>query len=130
MVRVQEAAPGINRVSVQFIGTSGLERNCCSAFALNVSLGSEKKDCPSNEGYLWNFLPIIGRKEVETVKTFERILIKIAVIQFVFLIVTQLFFHQLNVFPELKVITQYEGIVKEKNSDTVETIWSRTQAGK
>jgi hypothetical protein len=56
-------------------------------------------------------------------------LIKAALIQFIFLVAAQLFFHQLNVFPELKVLTQYEGIVKEKNSDTVETIWNSSQAG-
>jgi hypothetical protein len=64
-----------------------------------------------------------------TVKRIERILIKAALIQFIFLVAAQLFFHQLNVFPELKVLTQYEGIVKEKNSDTVETIWNSSQAG-
>lgn len=56
-------------------------------------------------------------------KTFERILIKLAIIQFAFLFISQFFFHQLNVLPELKVITQYEGVVKEKNTESVETIW-------
>lgn len=51
-------------------------------------------------------------------------------IQFAFLLITQLFFHQLNVLPELKVITQYEGVVKEKNADSVETIWDIQKAGK
>ncbi|MBM4762144.1 YpfB family protein [Bacillus sp. B15-48] len=58
-------------------------------------------------------------------KTVERILIKLAIIQFVFLFITQLFFHQLNVLPELKVITQYEGVVKEKGTESVETIWGK-----
>jgi Family of unknown function (DUF5359) len=62
-------------------------------------------------------------------KTFERILIKLVIIQFAFLFITQLFFHQLNVLPELKVITQYEGVVKEKNTESVETIWEKTKAG-
>ncbi|MGM0899922.1 YpfB family protein [Mesobacillus maritimus] len=63
-------------------------------------------------------------------KTFERILIKLVIIQFAFLFITQLFFHQLNVLPELKVITQYEGVVKEKNTESVETIWENQKAGK
>jgi hypothetical protein len=62
-------------------------------------------------------------------KTFERILIKLVIIQFAFLFITQLFFHQLNVLPELKVITQYEGVVKEKNTESVETIWENQKAG-
>jgi len=63
-------------------------------------------------------------------KTFERILIKLAIIQFAFLFISQLFFHQLNVLPELKVITQYEGVVNEKNTESVETIWENQKAGK
>jgi hypothetical protein len=62
-------------------------------------------------------------------KTFERILIKLVIIQFAFLFITQLFFHQLNVLPELKVITQYEGVAKEKNTESVETIWENQKAG-
>jgi hypothetical protein len=62
-------------------------------------------------------------------KTFERILIKLVIIQFAFLFITQLFFHQLNVLPELRVITQYEGVVKEKNTESVETIWENQKAG-
>jgi len=62
-------------------------------------------------------------------KTFERILIKLVIIQFAFLFITQLFFHQLNVLPELKVITQYEGVVKEKTTESVETIWENQKAG-
>lgn len=71
----------------------------------------------------------MGRSGIE-LKTFERILIKLVIIQFAFLFITQLFFHQLNVLPELKVITQYEGVVKEKNTESVETIWENQKAGK
>jgi hypothetical protein len=71
----------------------------------------------------------MGRSGIE-LKTFERILIKLIIIQFAFLFITQLFFHQLNVLPELKVITQYEGVVKEKNTESVETIWENRKAGK
>jgi len=70
----------------------------------------------------------LGRSGIG-LKTFERILIKLVIIQFAFLFITQLFFHQLNVLPELKVITQYEGVVKEKNTESVETIWENQKAG-
>jgi hypothetical protein len=55
-------------------------------------------------------------------KKLERILIKLIVVQFVFLIVTQIFFHNLNVFPELKEITQYEGVNNNQYSDVLETL--------
>lgn len=55
-------------------------------------------------------------------KNFERILIKLVIVQFVFLIVTQIFFHNLNVFPELKEITQYEGVNNNQYSDVLETL--------
>ncbi|RSD26480.1 YpfB family protein [Mesobacillus subterraneus] len=58
-------------------------------------------------------------------KTFERILIKIAIIQFVFLIIAQLFFHQFNAFPELKQITQYEGVTDNNHSEVLNTIRSK-----
>jgi len=70
----------------------------------------------------------VGRSGIG-LKTFERILIKLVIIQFAFLFITQLFFHQLNVLPELKVITQYEGVVKEKNTESIETIWENQKAG-
>jgi hypothetical protein len=57
-------------------------------------------------------------------KAVERILIKMAVIQFVFLLLAQLFLHQLDGIPELKVLAQYEGVVKDKSANTVETIWN------
>lgn len=63
-------------------------------------------------------------------KTFERILIKLAIIQFAFLFFSQLFFHQMNVLPELKVITRYEGVVKDSNTESVETLWDFRKAGK
>lgn len=55
-------------------------------------------------------------------KILERILIKLIIVQFVFLIVTQILFHNLNVFPELKEITQYEGVNNNKYSDVLETL--------
>lgn len=58
-------------------------------------------------------------------KSFERILIKIAIIQFIFLIIAQLFFHELNAFPELKQITQYEGVTENNHSEVLNSIQSK-----
>ncbi|MFE8702657.1 YpfB family protein [Cytobacillus sp. FJAT-54145] len=54
-------------------------------------------------------------------KTFERILIKVVIIQFLFLLFTQFFLHKLNAFPELKEITQYEGVTENNFSELLET---------
>ncbi|MBT2677693.1 YpfB family protein [Bacillus sp. ISL-35] len=58
-------------------------------------------------------------------KTFERILIKIAIIQFIFLIIAQIFFHKLDAFPELKQITQYEGVTDNNHSEVLNSITSK-----
>ncbi|MBS4191054.1 YpfB family protein [Bacillus sp. FJAT-49705] len=54
-------------------------------------------------------------------KAIERIIIKIIMIQFLFLIITQLFFHKLNIFPELKQLTQYEGVTDNNFTEFLET---------
>ncbi|WP_019154321.1 YpfB family protein [Robertmurraya massiliosenegalensis] len=54
-------------------------------------------------------------------KTIERIIIKMIVVQFLFLLVTQVFLHRWNVLPELKEITQYEGVTDTNFSDLLET---------
>lgn len=51
----------------------------------------------------------------------ERIIIKIVCIQFLFLLIVQIFFHHLNSFPELKEITQYEGVTENNFSEIIET---------
>lgn len=53
-------------------------------------------------------------------KTIERIIIKIVVIQFLFLVLAQLFFHHWNAFPELKEITEYEGVSENNFSELLE----------
>jgi hypothetical protein len=58
-------------------------------------------------------------------KTFERILIKIVIIQFIFLVIAQVFFHEINAFPELKQITQYEGVTDNNHSDVLNSIRSK-----
>ena len=43
-------------------------------------------------------------------KIVERILIKVIIIQFIFLFFAQLFLHQLDIFPQLDQLTKYEGV--------------------
>ncbi len=54
-------------------------------------------------------------------KTFERILIKIVLVQFIFLILSQLVFHKLQALPELSQLTQYEGVTENNFSQILET---------
>lgn len=51
----------------------------------------------------------------------ERVLIKLVIIQFLFLIFGQLIFHQLNIFPEIKQITKYEGVNKNNFTEIIQT---------
>lgn len=60
-------------------------------------------------------------------KTIERIIIKIIIIQFFFLLFTQFFFHKLDTFPELKEITQYEGVTENNFSELLETFNGKHQ---
>ncbi|MHC0036097.1 YpfB family protein [Pseudoneobacillus sp. C159] len=55
-------------------------------------------------------------------KNLERILIKLIAIQFIFLIISQIFFHHYNFLPELKVITQYEGVGNGQYGEVLETL--------
>lgn len=55
-------------------------------------------------------------------KSFERILIKIAIIQFIFLLIAQLFFHEFDALPELKQITQYEGVTDNNHSEVLKSM--------
>ncbi len=57
-------------------------------------------------------------------KTMERLLIKMAIIQFIFLLLAQLFFHQFDKMPELRSIAKYEGVIKDGDKKTIETIWN------
>jgi hypothetical protein len=54
-------------------------------------------------------------------KTVERVLIKIVIIQFIFLLLSQAILHQLDVFPQLKQITKYEGVNKNTYTEILET---------
>lgn len=44
-------------------------------------------------------------------KTTERILLKAAVIQFLFLLLSQFILHQSDAFSKIKLLTKYEGVV-------------------
>jgi hypothetical protein len=54
-------------------------------------------------------------------KKIERILIKIIIVQFLFLFLSQLFFHQLDVLPQLKQLTKYEGVNKNSFTEFLQT---------
>jgi Family of unknown function (DUF5359) len=63
--------------------------------------------------------------EVTGMKRFENILIKLVIIQFIFLLSSQIIFHHFNAFPELKVITQYEGVNENNFTKIIETFQNR-----
>jgi hypothetical protein len=54
-------------------------------------------------------------------KNIERVLIKIVIIQFLFLFLAQLFFHELDVFPQVKPLTKYEGVNENTYTEILET---------
>jgi hypothetical protein len=54
-------------------------------------------------------------------KTFERILLKIAIIQFICLLLSQILFHELQLFPQLQQITRYEGVAQNNFTQILET---------
>jgi hypothetical protein len=51
----------------------------------------------------------------------ERMIMKLIIIQFIFLLLTQLFFHQLDVLPQLHEITKYEGVNKNTFTEILQT---------
>lgn len=59
-------------------------------------------------------------------KTVERVIIKIVIIQLFFLLATQILFHKMNAFPELKEITQYEGVTENNFSEYLEVFNGET----
>ncbi|WP_338451776.1 YpfB family protein [Niallia oryzisoli] len=58
-------------------------------------------------------------------KIVERLLLKLIIIQFVFLLLTQVFFHKLNSFPELQQLAQYEGVSENDLTEFLETFSSK-----
>lgn len=61
---------------------------------------------------------MMGRKKM---KRFERILIKIIIIQFFILILSQFVFHKFQVLPELNQLARYEGVTENNFSQFLET---------
>ena len=55
-------------------------------------------------------------------KIVERLLLKIIVIQLIMLVLSQLFFHKMNAFPEWQQITQYEGVSENQYNEFLETL--------
>jgi hypothetical protein len=54
-------------------------------------------------------------------KKIERVLIKVIIVQFIILFLAQLFFHQLDVFPELRQLTKYEGVNENSYTEFLQT---------
>ncbi|WP_066366518.1 YpfB family protein [Neobacillus fumarioli] len=51
----------------------------------------------------------------------ERFLIKLTIIQFIFLVLSQLIFHQLDLLPQLNKLTKYEGVYNTTFTDFLAT---------
>ncbi len=58
-------------------------------------------------------------------KKVESILIKVIVIQFIFLFLSQLFFHQFNTGLELQQLRKYEGVDENTFSEILQTFQDR-----
>lgn len=58
---------------------------------------------------------------VVVMKKVEQILIKVVIIQFVFLFLSQLIFHQMDVFPQIKQLTKYEGVNENTFTEILQT---------
>ncbi|MDF2858388.1 MAG: cytidylate kinase [Neobacillus sp.] len=54
-------------------------------------------------------------------KGIERILMKVIIIQFIFLFFAQLFLHQYDVFPQLEQLTKYEGVNESTFTEILQT---------
>ena len=54
-------------------------------------------------------------------KVIERVLIKVILIQFIFLVFAQLFLHQFDVFPQLEQLTKYEGVNENTITEILQT---------
>ncbi|MFZ7945076.1 MULTISPECIES: YpfB family protein [Bacillaceae] len=58
-------------------------------------------------------------------KRVEGFLIKVIIIQFVFLFLSQLIFHQIDVFPQIKQLTKYEGVNENTLTEILQTFQER-----
>lgn len=55
-------------------------------------------------------------------KVFERLLLKVIILQFIFLIIAQLMVLHTSVAPYVSKISYYEGVVKQKLPEVIETL--------
>jgi len=56
-------------------------------------------------------------------KKIEQLLIKLIIIQFIFLFLSQFIFHQLEAIPELKQLTKYEGVNENTFTELIQTFY-------
>jgi len=54
-------------------------------------------------------------------KTIERILIKLVIVQFIFLFLSQLLLHRIDIFPQVKQLTKYEGVNENTLTEILQT---------
>ncbi|MBO0958136.1 DUF5359 family protein [Neobacillus sp. MM2021_6] len=54
-------------------------------------------------------------------KRVEGFLVKVLIVQFLFLFLSQLLFHQLDIFPQIKQLTKYEGVNEDIFTEIIQT---------
>lgn len=52
----------------------------------------------------------------------ERLIIKLAIVQFIFLFLAQFFFHHLDLLPEIKELAKYEGVNENTMTEILQTL--------
>ncbi|MEH7415178.1 YpfB family protein [Neobacillus drentensis] len=55
----------------------------------------------------------------------ERILIKLVIVQFIFLFLSQFLFHQMDIFPQIKQLTKYEGVNENTLTEIMQTFMGK-----
>ncbi|CAH2715720.1 MULTISPECIES: YpfB family protein [Neobacillus] len=58
-------------------------------------------------------------------KRVETVLLKVVIIQFVFLLLSQFFFHQMDVLPQIKQLTKYEGVNENTFTEILQTLQTK-----
>ncbi|WML40387.1 DUF5359 family protein [Neobacillus sp. OS1-2] len=56
-----------------------------------------------------------------SLKRVEGFLVKVLIVQFLFLFLSQLLFHQLDIFPQIKQLTKYEGVNEDIFTEIIQT---------
>ncbi len=62
---------------------------------------------------------------VIVMKRVETVLLKVVIIQFVFLLLSQFFFHQMDVLPQIKQLTKYEGVNENTFTEILQTLQTK-----